>query len=73
MGREIRLKIIESGARSAALAANSARKEAKQLGILLDDKNYDVIMAIGGDGTLLKASKMGKPIMAVRSGTVTLA
>jgi len=34
----------------------------------LDDKEFDVVIAVGGDGTLLRAVGLGKPVIGVRAG-----
>ncbi|AWR96551.1 NAD(+) kinase [Acidianus sulfidivorans JP7] len=41
----------------------------KKLGYtIVTDEEPDIVMAVGGDGTLLKAIKLGKPVITVKAG-----
>ncbi len=41
---------------------------AKVQGFEVDEQNPDIIIAVGGDGTLLKAIKLNKPVIAIKAG-----
>jgi NAD+ kinase len=45
------------------------RREAERRGIRLSDTNYDVVVSVGGDGTMIKAAIEGKPVMTVKGGS----
>ncbi|MEM3328611.1 MAG: NAD(+)/NADH kinase [Saccharolobus sp.] len=51
---------------------NSVIEKIKQisssLGFEISEKNFDYVIAVGGDGTLLRAVKEGKPVIAVKAG-----
>jgi NAD+ kinase len=66
--REISIKIVESDARNVRAIVSSVRAEAKKRRIAVSDTEYDVVVSVGGDGTLCKAVKLGKPVMAVMGG-----
>ncbi|MEM3775792.1 MAG: NAD(+)/NADH kinase [Metallosphaera sp.] len=64
----MRLKIINKESPEIYPLVDEIRKLALSMGFVLDDRNADLILAIGGDGTLLRAIDYGKPIMTVKAG-----
>jgi NAD+ kinase len=65
---DFRIRIFTNGA-AAGAAAGAVRSEAVKHGFRVSDFKPDLIVAVGGDGTLIKAAKFRLPIMAVRAGT----
>jgi NAD+ kinase len=52
-----------------ASALELVSREAEARGITVNDRSYDVAVAVGGDGTMIGAAVGGKPVMAVRYGS----
>ena len=68
-GSGLRISVFTNGAAVAVDAARIVRSEAAKHGFIVSDADPDIIVAVGGDGTLIKAAKFRLPIMAVRAGT----
>lgn len=44
-------------------------EEAIERGIKVSSKNYDLLVSVGGDGTMINAAVEGKPVMTVKGGS----
>jgi NAD+ kinase len=66
--RTPRIRIV-SRYKSLGPVVDRIRKEAEARGITVNDKSYDVAIAVGGDGTMISAAVGGKPVMTVRGGS----
>ncbi|QKR00403.1 NAD(+)/NADH kinase [Metallosphaera tengchongensis] len=64
----MRLKIISKKSPKVEPIVNKIKETASSLGFTLDESEPDVILAVGGDGTLLKAVSYGKPIVTIKAG-----
>jgi NAD+ kinase len=62
-----RIRIVSRHERLAGVVKR-VRSEAEARGIRVSDRNYDLAVSIGGDGTMISAAVEGKPVMAVRGG-----
>lgn len=69
MARAKSVMIFTNGAAHAGKVAQRVREEAKRAGFAIRVSDPDVVIAVGGDGTLIKAAAFGRPIMAVKAGT----
>ncbi len=67
LAQSVRIRIFTNG--GASDVAGIVRSEAARHGFAVGNANPDMIIAVGGDGTLIKATKFGLPIMAVKAGT----
>ena len=65
----LRIKVFTNGTAGAKEVARIVRSEAAKHGFMVSDTDPDIIVAVGGDGTLIKATKFELPIMAVKAGT----
>ena len=66
---DLKIGVFANGAAGADDVVRIVRSEATKHGFALSDTDPDVIVAVGGDGTFIKAAKFGLPIIAVRAGT----
>jgi len=64
----LRAKIFSSGSEKSKKIEKELIRIFKDKGIEIDTENPDVIFVIGGDGTLIRAVKLGKPIIAIKAG-----
>ncbi|BCS92902.1 NAD kinase [Metallosphaera sp. J1] len=64
----MKLKIISKESPQVYPLVSKARSLAESMGYTIVDSNPDVVMAIGGDGTLLRAIDFGKPIVTIKAG-----
>ncbi|MDE1865899.1 MAG: NAD(+)/NADH kinase [Candidatus Micrarchaeota archaeon] len=47
----------------------SIENEAGRRGIKTSSRNYDLVVSVGGDGTMIRAAVEGKPVMTVKGGS----
>ena len=52
-----------------APAVKAIEREAARRGIKVSYKDYDIVVSVGGDGTMIRAALEGKPVMTVRGGS----
>jgi Predicted sugar kinase len=64
----MKLKIVAKNSQLVEPIISRIKDASKRLGITLVDEGEEVVMAVGGDGTLLKAIKLDKPVIAVKAG-----
>ncbi|BDC18334.1 NAD(+)/NADH kinase [Acidianus sp. HS-5] len=64
----MRIKIISKPSDQILEIVHKVIDNAKIQGFVIDEQNPDIIVAIGGDGTLLKAVKLNKPVIAIKAG-----
>lgn len=64
----MKLKIISKESPQVYPLVSKAKSIAESLGYIIDETNPDIVIAIGGDGTLLRAIDFGKPIITVKAG-----
>jgi NAD+ kinase len=62
------IKIVSRYKRLAP-AVKAIEREAARRGIKVSAKDYDIVVSVGGDGTMIRAAAEGKPVMAVRGGS----
>ncbi|TRM80609.1 NAD(+) kinase, partial [Sulfolobus sp. A20-N-F6] len=62
------IKIVTKPSLQTSPTVEKIAKIAENLGFNITNRDFDYVVAIGGDGTLLKAVKEGKPIITVRAG-----
>lgn len=64
----MRVKIFTKNSPETIEFGNYVKELAQKLGFTVTEKDADVIIVIGGDGTLLRAVKEGLPIVGVKFG-----
>ena len=64
----MRLKVFTKNSSDSIEFGNYVKDIAEKLGFTVTEKDPDVIVVIGGDGTLLRAVKEGLPIIGVKFG-----
>lgn len=64
----MKFKIINKPSEAVLKIAESVRKIGIEKGFDYTDNDADFVIAIGGDGTLLRAIREGKPIVGVKAG-----
>jgi len=64
----MRLKVFTKNTPDSIEFGNYVKDLAQKLGFTVTEKDADVIIVIGGDGTLLRAVKEGIPIVGVKFG-----
>ncbi|EZQ02074.1 inorganic polyphosphate kinase [Candidatus Acidianus copahuensis] len=64
----MKVKIVHNPFPKAQSIVRKALEIFKNYGLEITDSDPDYVIAIGGDGTLLKAIKYGKPVIAVKAG-----
>jgi len=64
----MRLKVFTKNSSDTIEFGNYVKEIAQKLGFTVTEKDADVIIVIGGDGTLLRAVKEGLPIIGVKFG-----
>ncbi len=62
------IKIVTKPSLQTSPVMEKIAKVAENLGFNITNRDFDYVIAVGGDGTLLKAVKEGKPIITVRAG-----
>ncbi len=65
--KTLTIKIVSRYERLRPVVKNIT-EEAELRGIKVREKGYDVVMAVGGDGTMMHAAVEGKPLMTVKGG-----
>ena len=64
----MRVKILTKNSPKTIEFGNYVKELAQKLGFTVTEKDADIIIVIGGDGTLLRAVKEGLPIIGVKFG-----
>ncbi len=64
----MKVKIVSKPTPNVEEIKGRIEKLATKYGLVLTDEDPDVVIAVGGDGTLLKAIRYFKPIVAVKAG-----
>ncbi|BBG25314.1 NAD(+)/NADH kinase [Sulfuracidifex tepidarius] len=65
----MKFKIVNKPSQTVLELVERVKKEGMEKGfVYTDDEDADLVIAIGGDGTLLRAVKEGKPIVGVKAG-----
>jgi len=64
----MRIKIVSKPSTQILEIVQKIITTAKSQGFEIDEQNPDIIIAVGGDGTLLKAIKLNKPVIAIKAG-----
>ncbi|MCY0849467.1 NAD(+)/NADH kinase [Sulfuracidifex metallicus] len=64
----MKFKIINKPSEAVLKIAESVKKIGIEKGFDYTDNDADFVIAIGGDGTLLRAIREGKPIVGVKAG-----
>lgn len=65
---DMNIKIVSKPSPQVYSTVEKIKEIAKKLGFEIDNKNFDYVIAVGGDGTLLRAVKEGKPVITVKAG-----
>ncbi|BCU67540.1 NAD(+) kinase [Sulfolobales archaeon HS-7] len=64
----MKFAIVNKPSSSVSELVAKIRTEAKKRGFIEDQNEPEVVFSIGGDGTLLRAVRFGKPIVAFKAG-----
>ncbi|ARM75030.1 NAD(+)/NADH kinase [Acidianus manzaensis] len=65
----MKVKIVSKPSQQVQQITQKIVEISRQLGFtIVNNEEPDVIIAVGGDGTLLKAIKLGKPVITVKAG-----
>ncbi|MEM1626442.1 MAG: NAD(+)/NADH kinase [Sulfolobaceae archaeon] len=64
----VKAKIVSSGSERSRKIEEELIRILKSKGIEIDGNNPDVVFVVGGDGTLIRAIKLGKPIIGIKAG-----
>jgi NAD+ kinase len=64
----MKIKIVRKPSAQIVDIENKIRDLAKTFGYEITEEDPDIVFAVGGDGTLLRAIKYDKPIIAVKAG-----
>ena len=62
------IKIVSKPSPQLNSVIEKIKRISSSLGFEINEKNFDYVIAVGGDGTLLRAVKEGKPVVAVKAG-----
>ncbi|MEM4884317.1 MAG: NAD(+)/NADH kinase, partial [Saccharolobus sp.] len=62
------IKIVSKPSPQLNSVIEKIKRISSSLGFEINEKNFDYVIAVGGDGTLLRAVKEGKPVIAVKAG-----
>ncbi|WP_338603928.1 NAD(+)/NADH kinase [Sulfolobus tengchongensis] len=64
----MRVKIVSKPIAQLNSFVEKIKEISFRLGFEVVDSDFDYVIAVGGDGTLLRAVKQGKPVIAVKAG-----
>ncbi|MEM3331208.1 MAG: NAD(+)/NADH kinase, partial [Saccharolobus sp.] len=64
----MRVKIVSKPTSQLNNIIEKIKNISTKLGFEVVDKDFDYVIAVGGDGTLLRAVKQNKPVIAVKAG-----
>ncbi|AAK42388.1 NAD(+)/NADH kinase [Saccharolobus solfataricus] len=64
----MRVKIVSKPTSQLNYTVEKIKNISNKLGFEVVDIDFDYVIAVGGDGTLLRAVKLGKPVIAIKAG-----